>query len=47
MCSGKSRCTSKLATGGVVMFEADEDGAFMPAHFKLQNFMKPKDFMNH
>ena len=41
------RISSKLATGGVVMFEAEEDGAFVPAHFKLQNFMKPKDFMNH
>ena len=38
------RVSSKLPTGGVVMFEADEDGAFVPAHFKLQNFMKPKDF---
>ena len=38
------RISSKLPTGGVVMFEADEDGAFVPAHFKLQNFMKPKDF---
>ena len=41
------RISSKLATGGVVMFEADEDGAFVPAHFKLQNFMKPKDFLQH
>lgn len=38
------RISSKLPTGGVAMFEADEDGAFVPAHFKLQNFIKPKDF---
>jgi len=38
------RISSKLPTGGVVMFEAEEDGAFVPALFKLQNFMKPKDF---
>lgn len=38
------RISAKLPTGGVVMFEAAEDGAFVPAQFKLQNFMKPKDF---
>nr|WP_070961069.1 histidine phosphatase family protein [Hyphomonas sp. Mor2] len=38
------RISSKLPTGGVVMFEAEDDGAFVPAHFRLQNFMKPKDF---
>ncbi len=39
------RISAKLPTGGAVMFESQEDGAFVPAHFRLQNFMKPKDFM--
>jgi len=38
------RIAAKLPTGGVVMFEAAEDGAFVPSQFKLQNYMKPKDF---
>jgi len=39
------RISAKLPTGGAVMFEANEDGAFVPVHFRLYNFMKPKDFM--
>lgn len=40
------RVAAKLPTGAAVMFEAIEDGAFVPVHFKLHNFMKPKDFLN-
>jgi len=40
------RVAAKLPTGAAVMFESSEDGAFVPIHFKLQNFMKPKDFLN-
>lgn len=40
------RISSKLPTGGTVLFEASEDGAFVPVHFKLRNFIKPKDVLN-
>ncbi|MEL6825115.1 MAG: histidine phosphatase family protein [Pseudomonadota bacterium] len=40
------RIASKLPTGAAVLFEADEDGAFVPAHFRLRNFIKPKDVLN-
>ena len=40
------RIAAKLPTGAAVLFEADEDGAFVPAHFKLRNFIKPKDLMS-
>lgn len=40
------RIAAKLPTGGAVMFEAEEDGAFVPAQFKLRNFIKPKDVMS-
>ena len=39
------RVAAKLPTGAAVMFEATEDGAFVPVHFKLRNFIKPKDLM--
>ncbi len=39
------RVAAKLPTGAAVMFEANEDGAFVPAHFKLRNFIKPKDLL--
>ena len=37
------RLSAKLPTGAVVLFEAEEDGAFEPVHFKLQNMIRPKD----
>lgn len=40
------RIAAKLPTGAAVLFEAEEDGAFVPAHFKLRNFIKPKDLLN-
>ena len=39
------RIAAKLPTGAAVLFEADQDGAFVPAHFRLQNFIKPKDVL--
>lgn len=40
------RIAAKLPTGAAVLFEADEDGAFVPARFQLQNFIKPKDVLS-
>ncbi|GAB5456274.1 MAG: histidine phosphatase family protein [Henriciella sp.] len=40
------RIAAKLPTGGAVMFEAEQDGAFVPAHFRLRNFIKPKDVLD-
>jgi len=40
------RLAAKLPTGGAVLFEADQDGAFDPEHFKLRNFIKPKDILS-
>lgn len=40
------RIAAKLPTGAAVLFEAEEDGAFVPAHFRLRNFIKPKDLLN-
>lgn len=40
------RVAAKLPTGAAVMFEAEEDGAFVPAHFRLRNFIKPKDLLD-
>lgn len=40
------RIAAKLPTGAAVLFEASEDGAFVPAHFRLRNFIKPKDLMS-
>ncbi|MEO0608356.1 MAG: histidine phosphatase family protein [Pseudomonadota bacterium] len=39
------RIAAKLPTGAAVLFEAPEDGAFRPVHFRLQNFIKPKDLL--
>ncbi|MEL6857156.1 MAG: histidine phosphatase family protein [Pseudomonadota bacterium] len=39
------RLSAKLPTGSVVLFEAAEDGAFIPAQFRLRNFIKPKDLL--
>ncbi|MEM7327918.1 MAG: histidine phosphatase family protein [Pseudomonadota bacterium] len=40
------RISAKLPTGAAVLFEAEEDGAFVPAQFRLRNFIKPKDLLN-
>ncbi|MEM9938198.1 MAG: histidine phosphatase family protein [Pseudomonadota bacterium] len=39
------RVAAKLPTGGVILFEATEDGPFVPVHFKLVNFIRPKDLV--
>lgn len=39
------RIAAKMPTGAAVLFEATEDGAFRPVHFRLQNFIKPKDLL--
>jgi len=39
------RIAAKLPTGAAVLFESEEDGAFVPTHFRLRNFIKPKDVM--
>ena len=39
------RIAAKLPTGGAVLFEADEDGAFNPEQFRLCDFIKPKDLL--
>ncbi|MHA7899499.1 MAG: SixA phosphatase family protein [Henriciella sp.] len=40
------RIAAKLPTGAAVLFEADENGPFKPEHFRLRNFIKPKDLMS-
>lgn len=40
------RIAAKLPTGAAALFEAQEDGAFIPAHFRLRNFIKPKDVLD-
>ncbi len=37
------RVSAKMPTGAAAMFEADQDGAFVPLHFRLQNFIRPRD----
>jgi phosphohistidine phosphatase len=37
------RLWEKLPTGSAILFEADDDGAFVPVHFKLSRFIRPKD----
>ncbi len=39
------RLASKLPTGAAMMFEAEADGAFVPPHFRLFNFIRPKDVL--
>lgn len=41
------RIAAKLPTGAAVLFEAQEDGPFVPAKFRLQNFIKPKDILSY
>ena len=35
--------SEKYPTGCAALFEAEEDGAFLPAHFKLVEVIRPKD----
>jgi phosphohistidine phosphatase len=37
------RVAAKMPTGAAALFEAAEDGAFLPTQFRLQNFIRPKD----
>lgn len=38
------RLAAKMPTGACAVYESEEDGAFLPAHFRLQAFLRPKDF---
>ncbi|MEL8054735.1 MAG: histidine phosphatase family protein [Pseudomonadota bacterium] len=38
------RLAAKMPTGACALYESKEDGAFLPVHFILQNFLRPKDF---
>ena len=40
------RLAAKLPTGAAVLFEAEQDGAFVPVQFRLRNFIKPKDVID-
>ena len=40
------RLAAKMPTGAAALFEAEEHGAFLPVHFKLVNFLRPKDVMD-
>lgn len=40
------RLASKLPTGAAALFESDEDGAFLPMHFRLRNYLRPKDVLD-
>ena len=36
---------NKMPTGAAALFEAEEDGAFLPFRFKLKRFIRPKDLV--
>ena len=38
------RLAAKMPTGACALYESEEDGAFLPVHLLLQNFLRPKDF---
>jgi phosphohistidine phosphatase len=38
------RLNEKFPTACAALFEADEDGAFLPVHFKLADVMRARDF---
>ncbi|MBR9836059.1 MAG: histidine phosphatase family protein [Alphaproteobacteria bacterium] len=40
------RVSSKFPTGSAALFENEDDGHFVQEHLKLQNFLRPKDFMD-
>jgi len=37
------RLWEKLPTGSAILFESEENEAFIPVHFKLAHFVRPKD----
>ncbi|MEO1641736.1 MAG: histidine phosphatase family protein [Pseudomonadota bacterium] len=37
------KLAAKLPTGACALYESEEDGAFLPVHFLLQTFLRPKD----
>lgn len=37
------RLWEKLPTGSAILFESEEDEAFIPVHFRLSHFIRPKD----
>lgn len=39
------RLATKMPTGAAALFEANEDGAFLPEQFRLKNFIRPKDIL--
>tara|TARA_R110000803_G_scaffold64894_1_gene126020 strand:+ start:5407 stop:5934 length:528 start_codon:yes stop_codon:yes gene_type:complete len=41
---GAERLNEKFPTACAALFEADEDGAFLPVHFKLADVMRARDF---
>ena len=41
---GAERLTEKFPTACAALFESDEDGAFLPVHFKLADVMRARDF---
>ncbi len=41
---GAERLTEKFPTACAALFESDDDGAFLPVHFKLADVMRPRDF---
>lgn len=40
------KLASKLPTGACALYEAEEDGTFLPVHFVLQAFLRPKDVLS-
>ena len=40
------RVSAKLPPGGAALFEADQNGAFVPIHFRLRRFIRPKDLVD-
>ena len=39
------RIAAKFPTGAAALFEAEDDGAFVPATLRLQAFLRPKDLV--
>ena len=37
------RLWDKLPTGAAALFEAEDDGPFIPVHFALKHYIRPKD----
>lgn len=39
------RLSTKMPTGAAALYEAEEDGVFNPAQFRLYRFIRPKDLI--